>query len=246
MEEQTKSIMSKKAFVECIDEGSCTLIIHGRPGVGKTTAAKGILKRLDRTEQETNQPVVAIALFCDTAPKLGRAVPTEQDIAQQYTPSRILLRILAGLYLQIPEVASQVVHQLYEKSIAGAPDPTATSAAVETVLLGSRRVCLFVDGADAWDDLSDNVCQQNLRSTLEIIKALQREHGLTVVLTDRVAGRQTWQNRLCNIRTLSMEEINPLDIKEYYERQLPRSELNNQHPIYKEVKDVIIDASDGM
>ena len=197
------NVMTSSEFRPCLEMRSHTFVLFGSPGVGKTTTMQGIIKKLDDDREAGNRDVVVASIFY----KLFK--PDRYD-PNDCKASKVMMRILAGFVKRLPEAIQDAeLHKLWNSSSDKCPDPEATAKVIMSILNKAEAACVVLDGVDECH-LSD--CQEQLSITLQLLRQIQNETGVGVIITDRLLEENFWKDHFSDT-SLETYKINVDDLE---------------------------------
>ena len=197
-------VLNNPKFQPCLDGTGQTCILFGEPGVGKTTLIRGFSDLFkQRHEEGTSKLHVAVMVY--------RLDNSHGYTSKDCSTSKVMMRLLENFVSQVPSALSQV-RQLYRNNWARCPDPSDTSDAIVKVLGEVEQACVILDGVDLGHE---NECREDLSMTLELLKSIQDQTKLGLVLTDRLKERPLWTEHFDNLVCIEIEPAESNEIKEY-------------------------------
>jgi hypothetical protein len=197
------SIITEQAFgfEDCIRKGGRTLILEGKPGVGKSATISGIIEHLE----ERSYVSVMKAFIQHGSTGMHSAVS-------------VLLLFLKQLAVRHGDM-DEYLTEIYQTT-TGAPKTRPrikeVSAALAHAIAQVANVCIIIDALDEWSNVRE------LDSLLYELQALQAKTGVGIILTTR-PGKSVLDRYFCNTRHVHSLEVQDKDVNDYVERNIRRS-----------------------
>lgn len=233
-------IMSNQDFQACLEAKSQTFVLIGKAGIGKTTAVRGLLRHLRQDRPKDKVLLAAIFYRWSVIDKLN---------SEAHKPSKVMMRLLMDIIKQIPE-REKAVQQFYKDHHPGCPTADETrlviTAIINQAMERGQQSCIFIDGVGECNG------DKNLATTLQLIRQIQKDTRIGLMLTDRLREKASWRQH-CSPPSLCVveeERASDIDIEKHIIALLKDStvqEVFTANPLFfDEVVGGVKSASAGM